>query len=580
MRFKTWLLACAIGAGLYGCGGSSGSGGSPLPPPPPPPAANVTISGTVSYEFPPPNNNCVGINLNNPLVRPIRQATIQLLDSNGTTVVATQVSSDNGGYAFAVDGSTDYILRVRAELIAANWNVEVRNNVDTSANPAPLAQRPIYVLDFPFNSGGADNPNLNLTAATGWGGSSYTGVRAAAPFAILDTIYSAIQFVLAEDPSANFPPLDAFWSPDNQAAFPVDIDIGDLSTTFYNGERSLFMLGRADGVGADPDEFDDHIVVHEWGHYFEDVFSRSDSIGGSHSLSQSLDMRTAFGEGWASALAGMVLNDPVYCDTRNATSGGGFSAETTTGGTDGWFNEFTILRIIYDLWDTNDDSADADTASIGFGPIYEVMTGPQSTTDAFTSIFSFATYLKQLNPGQNAFIDSLLTAGGINPVGIDIWGSTEVNDGPATPMDVLDVYTPLTLGAPPISICANSQFDTGRDGNKLSEHRYLRFNLAAEAQVSFTATANPAPSQPSNGFDCTADPNAAENSEHSDPDMLVYRNGVLVVLGFSCTPNSEVTPPAMLQAGEYVIDLNDFRHEDPDSPIGYPERVCFDVSAN
>jgi len=99
--------------------------------------------------------------------------------------------------------------------------------------------------------------------------------------------------------------------------------------------------------------------------------------------------------------------------------------------------------------------------------------------------------------------------------------------------------------------------------------------------VTFSVTANPAPSQPTANFDCTADPNDPENSEHSDPDFLVWRNGQLFVLGFSCEPNNEVASSnGSLGAGTYVIDLNDFRHEDDDSPVAYPEQVCFDVSAN
>ncbi len=587
INHKTSLAALAALVLLSACGGSS-SGIStappppgPPPPPPPPPAATVNVSGALTYEFPQRNTSCRGINLDNPVLRPIRGATVQLLDAAGTNVVNSQTSGAGGVYSFDVASSTDFILRVRAELQASNWDVEVRNNVDASASPPPLAQRPIYTMDLAFNSGVASVTDLDLIATTGWDGNSYAATRVAAPFAILDAIYSAMQFVLAEDSNAVFPPLDAFWSPDNQAASPTDIDAGDLPTSFYDGNNSLFLLGDA---ATDPDEFDDHIVVHEWGHYFEDNFSRSDSIGGSHGLGDSLDMRTAFGEGWASALAGMALNDPIYCDTRSATAGGGFSAETTTGGVDGWFNEFTIIRFIYDLWDTDNDAADNDTSSIGFGPIYQVMTGPQATTAAFTSVFTFATYLKLHGTGQNSFIDGLLTDGGINPTAIDIWGSTETNDASALPPgnpDVLDVYTPLTLGAAPVSICVNSQFDNGRDGNKLSQHRYLTLNVPMSQQVTFTVAANPAPSQPSAGFDCTADDNDPENNEHSDPDILVYRDGQLFVIGFGCTPNSEVTTSGgQLAAGDYVVDLNEFRHEDDDSPGNFPEQVCFDVSAN
>jgi hypothetical protein len=435
-------------------------------------------------------------------------------------------------------------------------------------------------MDSSVFDSGAANQTRNLTATTGWGGSSYTGPRVAASFAILDAIYSAMKFIVVEDPAANFPALDAFWSADNKSASPTDIDAGDLPTSFYNGQAQLFLLGT-DGV--DTEEFDDHVVVHEWAHYFEDNFSRSDNIGGSHFVrTDELDMRVAFGEGFATALAAMALGNPLYCDTGWNGSGNqagfGIDAETGNPQSDGWYNELSLINLIYDLWDSDNDGAD--TSSVGFGPIYDVMTGPQATSPAFTSIFSFATYLKQQGTGQNAFIDAMLTSHDIVATGINIYGDGETNDGPGTPDDVLPIYTDITLGAT-TNICVNSQFDAGRDGNKLSEHRFLRLNIPSAQQVTFEMTANPAPSQPSPGFDCSVDENDPENSEHSDPDFLVWKDGQLFWIGYDCDPNTEMsTTNGFLVAGDYVIDINDYRHADEDSPAGYPEQVCFDFTAN
>jgi len=557
----------------------------------PPPPVSVTISGILSFEFPPPNNNCNGLNFSAIQVRPIREATVQLLDSTGMTLLDSLVSGSDGAYSFTLDSGTDFIIRVRAELKNAAWDVEVRNNVDMSASPPALELRPIYVMDQPFNSGAADDPNKNLIATTGWGTTSYTGARVAAPFAILDTIYTAIQFVAATDPGANFGPLDAFWSPDNTATIgePQDIETGELGTSFYRGDiNSLFLLGM-DGV--DTEEFDDHVISHEWSHYFEDNFSRSDSIGGGHFIGRdALDMRVAFGEGFADAMSAMTMGDPIYCDTSwfgSNQSGFAVNMEESNTNNEGWFDEVSVFEIIYDLWDTTNEGG-ADTSSIGFGPIYDVMTGPQVTSPAFTSIFSFATILKQQNPGQAAFIDALLTDHNMTS-NIDIYGDSELNDGPGTPPDVLPIYSDIALGVT-TNICVNSQFDNDRDGNKLSEHRYLRFNVPTGGVVTFSMIATSAdgntPSQPAPGFDCVAafdaDPDDPAVHEHSDPDFLVWQNERLAEVGFGCEPNGETTAGRFLQAGDYVVDINDFRHADnhPTVPAGYPERVCFDFTAN
>ena len=132
-------------------------------------------------------------------------------------------------------------------------------------------------------------------------------------FAILDAIYSAMELIVAVNPVAPFERLDAFWSVNNKLADAVDLTAGDLSTSSYwGGIDSLFILGDDTD---DTDEFDDHIVAHEWSHYFEDTLSRSDSVGGPHFLGESLEARIAFSEGWASAMGAMGLNDPIYCDT-------------------------------------------------------------------------------------------------------------------------------------------------------------------------------------------------------------------------------------------------------------------------
>ena len=70
----------------------------------------------------------------------------------------------------------------------------------------------------------------------------------------------------------------------------------------------------------DTDEFDQHVIAHEFGHYIENNFSRADNIGGSHGLGDKLDPRVAFGEGFGYAFAAIVLNDPVARDSVRLTT--------------------------------------------------------------------------------------------------------------------------------------------------------------------------------------------------------------------------------------------------------------------
>ena len=551
------------------------------------PQPTVTVSGIVSYEFVPPLPTCRDLDFSAIETRPIRGATVQLIDAGNGNVLQTTTASATGDYVFAnVNANSMVSIRVRAELKRTGlprWDIEVRDNFLPGQSdfdfpaPPPEGTRALYVLDGAnFNTGSVDI-DRPVTARTGWGGSSYTGVRAAGPFAILDAFYSGIQLVLTADANAVFAPMDAFWSVNNTLGGGLDVTAGLLPTSFYNsGADSLYLLGDAN---VDTEEFDDHVVMHEWGHYFEDNFSRSDSVGGPHALGQSLDARLAFGEGWATAFAAMALDDPIYCDTAAIGSNGGFPLNTESGGfgVQGWFNEISVATLVYDLFDTDVDGTD--TGSIGFGPIFDTMVGPQRVTPAWTTVHSFAAELRpMLNANDQALLDSQLVRERVNepdPASVDIWASMENNDanGVIGSAEVLPLYTDYAPGDPVLNICVNNKFDTGIGGNKLAEFRYLRLTVPATDTYNVTiATTTTTP--------VTPDPN---DRDQSDPDITIYLDGVQVLpfgVGLSGVENLETfTTPTLFAGDTYVADLHEWRYEDVDgAPANYPDRICFDYS--
>ena len=99
--------------------------------------------------------------------------------------------------------------------------------------------------------------------------------------------------------------------------------------------------------------FDQHVVVHEFGHYFENQLARSDSIGGAHSEGDFLDPTVAFSEGWGNAFSAIVLGDTVYRDSGGPSQGSGFSFDVEDNNTlnGGWFSEFQFNRssMIYSI---------------------------------------------------------------------------------------------------------------------------------------------------------------------------------------------------------------------------------------
>ncbi len=555
------------------------------------PQSAVTVAGRLQFEWVNPRANCRGLNLAFPEPRDMRGVTVQLLDAaNSTNVLGTTITANDGSYAFSnIDASIDVRIRARAELKStgpAVWDVEVRDNVDVTPPIPALTDRPLYVVDFAaFNTGVADIPDADFTAITGWDttSNSYTGDRQAAPFAILDAVMDAMTMVSDVDPTVVFPPLDVYWSVNNKFISPTDVDAGELSSTFYTNS-GLYMLGDE---FTDTEEFDDHVSIHEWGHYFEDKFSRSDSIGGSHFIGSALDPRVAFGEGFASALAAIALRDPLYCDTSAPLLTQGFDVDWETGDTflradlQGWFNEWSVGAMIYDLWDTEVDSTD--NSSIGFAPIYETMTGPQRVTPAFTTLFSFVAGLRpMLNAADLAFADSQSNRIDVDTLaGVDEWADSQTtaptNSGFPDGRDVIPVYTELVVGAPPVNVCVNNDYyenwveDDGE--NKFGMFRLFRFTTTGTASYNITAKASPAPP-------ATTVRNDPSPRDDSDPDLFLHRSGTWFPFAQSTDDGgaTETLNVANLVAGTYLLRLQEWRHVDVDRDPNFQSQVCFDIS--
>ncbi|MCK5640896.1 MAG: hypothetical protein KAJ19_08865, partial [Gammaproteobacteria bacterium] len=500
--------------------------------------SKVTVSGKLFYELPTRNNDfCRGYNftLGEVPELPVRRARVQLLDSVNT-VLATTKTLDDGSYSFAnIAASTNVKVRVFAELIETgtpSWNVEVRDN--TSDILQPLDARPIYAVQWElFNTGVTHTTGKDFVARTGWDGSSYTGPRAAAPLAILDSLLDAIILVSTEDPSVDMGQLDAFWSINNSWTGNRNFQTGELPTTFYTSDPdfdtspgrnpSLFLLGDAIGRFAestiDTDEFDRGVILHEWGHFFEDELSRSDSIGGTHFIPGTVEPRVSFGEGWGYGIAAIANGDPILCDTGSpATSGFALNIETWLGyGTHGFFNEMSVAAFLYDLWDTSNDVA-ADIGSIGFAPIYNTMVGSQANTAAFTSLFSFSTELRAslASAADQTLVDSLLNRENVDTGALEIWGGGQTTL-PVGWRDILPVYTELPTDGRQISLCANSDQVIEQNGNKPGEWRYLRFTTTNSSRWRVIAAANPVP--PATNDIPDPDPDAPPIADRSDPDL-------------------------------------------------------------
>ena len=516
------LTACGGG------GGGDGGGGPVVVPPVTPPAttapATIVLHGFATYDLVTnPNGGLVYAGV---APKPVRSASVEIINA-AATVIATTTTDASGAYSVSVPSLTDVRVRVRAQMLqsgsSGGWDVTVRDNTQSDA---------IYSMESPLFNSGASSVERNINAPSGWGGTSYTSARVAGPFAVLDTVYIAQSKVASVASSIVFPQLKVFWSVNNLPA-SGDRKLGQIGTTSFvtsGGARAIYVLGKEN---VDTDEYDASVIAHEWGHYYQSAFSRDDSPGGSHAISQRVDRRLAFSEGWGNAWSGIALERSNYTDSVGDAQAQGTNLDLTTGPTNnpGWFRESSIQSI---LWQLNKQA--------GFKPIHDTLTGDFKTAVAVTSIHPFAASYRALTPSNAAGLNGLLSGQSISTVANNPFGVNESNNGGLAL--TLPMYGAVTVGGGGATACVSDQFG---DGNKHGSFSYLRFSAASARNYQITV----------------AGPGT------SDPDLVVY--GGSERARSNGTGASE-TASVALTTGDYVLVVNDYNNSSVNT--------CFTVTIN
>jgi len=481
----------------------------------------VEISGQITYDRVPSAISYGGLaRLDYEHIKKMssKNILIKAIDTNGKTIAQT-TTDKNGKYSLYVPINSEVKIRAYARMYKKDfWDVSVVDNTNGKS---------LYVMEGDYHNVGNKHNIINLNASSGWSGDDYHAPRVAAPFAILDSIYQAMERVREADSSAKFPQLTVNWSVNNIAA-AGDVDSGQIITSNYDGERQLWILGDAN---SDTDEYDDHIIIHEWGHYFEDQFSRADSIGGSHSPGEALDIRVAFGEGWGNAWSGIATDNPIYFDTSGYRQSSGWYMDLENGEQEnpGWYSEGSVQRILYDLYDKTNEPHDK--TSLGFKPMYKVLVGKEKNTPAFTSIFSFIDALKRENPSQKRNIDKTVAYEKISKIS-DAYGSHRTNS--ANSSTAVPIYKNLTLGES-VTACTQNNYGVY---NKLGNRTFIKVKIDRDGTYQFSANSD---------------------NYSADPDIVLYDtkypHDTIAISSYEGQPND--TLMMNLKKGDYLLEVYD-----------------------
>jgi hypothetical protein len=537
----TNILIVILIFGITACGGGNQSSTS---------ESKIKVSGKVSFKMVSFNSAGTALDFNNTEELPAKGIVVEAINTSGITI-ADGATNENGEYSLQVTQNTDVKIRVSAKMLMtgnANWNVQVSDNTKLIANKHPL-----YISESPlfFTSQDATK-NFQLPAGNN---GSENGVRSSAPFAILDAVYDAIQTVVAVDPNITFPPLEIHWSPKNKPIQGCLID-GEIVTSFYTNaifnstsncsyprfegefKDKIYLLGDE---STDTDEFDRHVIIHEWGHYFEQNFSRSDSRGGEHGPEYNLDINLAFSEGLGNSLAAIVTKDHVYKDSHKYDPVK-FNIEHGGYPNKGWYSEASIQEIIYDIYDSNVESHD--DISVGFEPIYLALTSANFINNDYqANIYSFAEILKnQLSQPERSKVDNLMNDEQIFGVGIEASG--EINDGGIE--STLPIYKTIYANSGPEELCLYNKYGTS---DTLGNVKYAVFEPQfAENYLISLAIVDP-------------------NKQHGF-DLSVIKSGNIVSLKKT---NGNLNHQINLTASKYIFRI------EANPPTNFSGNYCFDL---
>ena len=478
----------------------------------------ITLSGLVTYDFVP--HTAAGLDYAKAESRPGRGLFIELLDENNV-VLATTSTNGNGEYSVNAPSNKRVKIRVKAQLLkteSPSWNFKVTDN--TSNNGLYSMVGSLVVAD-------ESTVIRNLHAPSGWTGTGYTETRVAAPFAILDTIYTGIERLISTGDTSNFPPLELRWSIKNKPAGD-NLENGEIGTSFFNGD-AIYILGDANN---DTDEYDQHVILHEWGHYIESSFSRSDNIGGDHGFEDRLDIRVAMSEGFANAFSAMMLEDSVYRDSSGDQQRDNYTNDVSRKNHQyrGWYSEASVQSVIYNFY-----ASDSNKTARNFTDIFQVITSDNYVnSDALISIYVFSEQLRNLLPAHASLFNNLLLEQNIEIT--NQFGAGESNSGG----DVRSLPVYKSIESSLVTACSTNTIGAY---NKLMNSQFILIDVKTPGIYQFQVN------------------ESGSDSGNSDPDLYLYRNGTLIDSAEGASIDQESLSESLLM-GTYVLEVVDARIRD------------------
>jgi hypothetical protein len=290
-----------------------------------------SISGQAFYQKADVTDS--GLDLDHPVMLPIRNARVEVFSRSVQSIVAVSETDQRGHFDVEVPFDPSLTVRVMSRLRTSSLRVADNTNLNT-----------IYAV-----SSDVDGRQRNfgvLLADTS---------RISGAFNILEMVQRANETIRTVDPTIDPPPVTIFWSTKNTRR-SGNIAQGFIGTSFFNvANNTAYILGDRN---EDSDEFDDSVIIHEYGHLLAAKFSRDDSPGGETHLGDMLDPRVAWSEGWANFFSSVVRNDPVWRDDSGPNGVKVYRFDLRdripAGDRPGYWSETSVGTLLWELYEGSD----------------------------------------------------------------------------------------------------------------------------------------------------------------------------------------------------------------------------------
>lgn len=448
---------------------------------------------------------------------------IELQTASGQVVKGTYADSAGTATFSNLDPKTTYVPVLRSKSLNENgfdlWVVNNSAPINT-ASSLFRTRYAVYELRGPIFTPAANvaAQSLNVTAKLGWDGSTRKLVdsqRASGPFLILIALNREESVIknVAGPASVTTAPLTALWSTINNA-LPTGSQINYDKGLIVDATAAFLGLAHpginADGTQSSSDSIAEPAITlvgsqnyglaelvptsahHEFFHFVQKQRLRFSSPGGSHGDTDYQDPMLAYNEGWASTLSLLMCNCSQYKRIYYSAYSNSLYIDLTdysspiAGAPVGWFQESTIQRFFWSLFDSN--GAYRLSAAEILAPLF---TTAETNSRYMPTIWSYAKQLKLLKSNIATSLNALGNSLNINFAANDEYGTNETHLGNVSSQDSLPLFTNLTPGGSTV-VCTTGQ---PGDYNKLGNRRYIKASVPTDGSYTFSMT-GPANSLP------------------------------------------------------------------------------------